>query len=310
MADKKIFQQSKVKFITFVVNGLCKLHLIKPIQVARLKHFYKFHKMPNYEHPTDINEKINWVKFYGDTSQWPDLADKYKVRQYVESLGLGDILVALYGHWDKASDIDWDSLPKEFVLKVNNGCGDVLICRDKEALDKKAVVATYDRLVSKKYGDITGEPHYAKIKPCVIAEELLDISKQPIKTTSLIDYKVWCLNEKPYCIWCAWNRGSHGADCGVFDIDWNYHPEWSVFTEHYRKGLDRLPKPSSFERMLEVAAKLSEGFPILRVDLYEVGGKIYFGELTFTSLGGFMDYLTPEVLLDMGEKVKLKQKEQ
>lgn len=305
MAYKQIFQQNKVKFIEFAINCLCKLHLIKPIQVARLKHFYKFHKMPDYEHPTDINEKINWVKFYGDTSRWPDFADKYKVRQYVESLGLDEILVTLYGHWDKASDIDWKSLPNTFVLKVNNGCGDVLICRDKETIDRRAVIAKYDRLVSKEYGDITGEPHYAKIKPCVIAEELLDIGKQPINTTSLIDYKVWCLNGKPYCIWCAWNRGSHGADVGVYDLDWNYHPEWSVFTEHYRKGQDIIPKPANFERMLEVAAKLSEGFPILRVDLYEVGGKIYFGELTFTSLGGFMDYLTHEVLLDMGKKVQL-----
>ena len=96
-----------------------------------------------------------------------------------------------------------------------------------------------------------------------------------------------------------------GADTGVYDLDWNYHPEWSVFTEHYRQGKEILPKPKCFERMLEVASKLSEEFPILRVDLYEVNGKIYFGELTFTSLGGFMDYLTSEVLLDMGSKVRI-----
>lgn len=295
----------KKKVILAVVTLFCKLHLLKPIQVARLKYFYKFHKMPNYEHPTDINEKINWNKFYGDTSRWADLADKYKVREYVQSLGLGDTLVKLYGRWDRASDVDWDRLPNQFVLKVNNGCGDILICRDKDKLDKAIVIDTYDKLVSIKYGDVTGEPHYARIQPCVIAEELLDINKQSINTSSLIDYKVWCLNGKPYCIWCAWNRGKKGADTGVYDLDWNYHPEWSVFTEHYRQGKEILPKPKCFERMLEVASKLSEEFPILRVDLYEVNGKIYFGELTFTSLGGFMDYLTSEVLLDMGSKVRI-----
>lgn len=295
----------KKKIILTVVDLFCKLHLLKPIQVARLKHFYKFHKMPNYEHPTDINEKINWNKFYGDTSRWADLADKYKVRKYVEFLGLGDILVQLYGRWDKASKIDWNRLPNQFVLKVNNGCGDIFICRDKDRLDKAAVVDAYDRLVSIKYGDVTGEPHYAKIQPCIIAEELLDVNKQSIKTSSLIDYKVWCLNGKPYCIWCAWNREKGGADTGVYDLDWKYHPEWSVFTEHYRQGKEILPKPKNFKRMLEIAIKLSEEFPILRVDLYEVNGKIYFGELTFTSLGGFMDYLTPEVLLDMGSKVRI-----
>ena len=132
----------KKKVILAVVALFCKLHLLKPIQVARLKYFYKFHKMPNYEHPTDINEKINWNKFYGDTSRWADLADKYKVREYVQSLGLGDTLVKLYGRWDKASDIDWDRLPNQFVLKVNNGCGDILICRDKDKLDKATVIDT------------------------------------------------------------------------------------------------------------------------------------------------------------------------
>ena len=292
--------------ILSIVNFLCKFHLLSPIQVARLKYYYKFHRMPNFEHPTDLNEKINWMKFYGDTSKWADLADKYKVREYIESKGLADTLVKLYGKWDNANDIDWDKLPKQFVLKVNNGCGDVLICKDKDKLDIPSVVKKYNQLVSMKYGAVTGEPHYAKIKPCIIAEELLDVSKQSIPSTSLIDYKVWCLNGKPYLTWCAWNRrGACGADCGVYDNDWNYRPDYSIFTEHYNESNIRLPKPKNLEKMYEIASKLSEEFPIPRVDLYEVDGHIYFGELTFTSLGGFMDYFTPEVLLDMGKKVKL-----
>lgn len=296
----------KKKIIIAIVELMCRLRLLKPIQVARLKFYYKFHRMPDFEHPRDLNEKINWLKFYGDTSRWADLADKYKVREYVESVGLGDTLVKLYGKWDNANDIDWDSLPNQFVLKVNNGCGDVLICRDKAKLDKQTVVSTYNKLLNTKYGDVSGEPHYASIKPCIIAEELLDINAQPIKSSSLIDYKIWCLNGKPYCFWCAWNRKGHSADVGIYDTDWKYHPEWSVFSSTFKQGDVALPKPQSLNKMLEVASKLSTGFPILRVDLYEVGGKVYFGELTFTSLGGFMDYLTPEILLEMGRKVDLK----
>lgn len=296
------------KIILALIKLLCSLRVLQPIQVARLKYFYKFHNWPNFESPVDLNEKINWLKFFGDTSKWADLADKYKVRDYVTSLGLSDILVKLYGRWDKACNIDWDSLPNQFVLKVNNGCGDILICKDKNRLDKKSIVRMYDKLLSKKYGDVSGEPHYAKIEPCIIVEELLDISKQSISTSSLIDYKIWCLNGKPYCVWCAWNRDKNGADTGVYDLDWNYHPEWSIFSNHYRQGKLLLPKPKLFNQMLDIASKLSSDFPILRVDLYEVNGKIYFGELTFTSLGGFMDYLTPQVLLDMGNKVDLNNK--
>ena len=175
----------KKKIIIAIIELMCRLRLLKPIQVARLKYYYKFHRMPDFEHPRDLNEKINWLKFYGDTSRWADLADKYKVREYVESVGLGDTLVKLYGKWDNANDIDWDCLPNQFVLKVNNGCGDVLICRDKAILDKQAVVSTYNKLLNTKYGDVSGEPHYASIKPCIIAEELLDINAQPIKTSSL-----------------------------------------------------------------------------------------------------------------------------
>lgn len=294
------------KLILVAVNWLVRLKLISPIQVARLKYYYKFHRMPNFENPKDLNEKINWMKFYGDTSKWSDLADKYKVRTYIESKGLDDILVKLYGKWDKADDIDWDLLPSQFVLKVNNGCGDILICRDKNKLDKKSVIKKYNELVSKKYGGTTGEPHYADIKPCIIAEELLNVEKQSVKSNSLIDYKIWCLNGEPYLTMCIWNRkGACSAEVGVYDYSWNYRPEYSIFTKHYQKGNECIPRPKNLEQMYKVASVLSKEFPILRVDLYEVNGKVYFGELTFTSLGGFMDYFTPEILMEMGQKVEL-----
>lgn len=295
----------KKKIIIAIIEFLCRSRLLRPIQVARLKYFYKFHKWPDFEHPHDLNEKINWLKFYGDTSKWADLADKYKVREYVKSLSLADTLVKLYGRWDNANEIDWESLPNQFVLKVNNGCGDVLICKDKTKLDKEATINIYNKLVTSKYGDVSGEPHYANIKPCIIAEELLDITQQGIQSSSLIDYKIWCLNGTPFCIWCAWNRNGHSADCGIYDTNWNYHPEWSVFSQTFKEGDSRLPRPKKLTQMIEIASKLSSGFPILRVDLYEVGGKVYFGELTFTSLGGFMDYITPAILIEMGNKVKL-----
>lgn len=301
----------KREIIIRTIALLCKLHLLTPIQVAKLKYYYKFSHLPNFKNPRDLNEKINWLKFYGDTSLWANLADKYKVREYITSKGFEDILVKLYGKWEDANHINWNNLPNQFVLKVNNGCGDILICKNKKELNKLQTIKKFNHLLTIKYGDVTGEPHYANIKPCIIAEELLDTSKQSIPSTSLIDYKIWCLNGKPYLTWCAWNRrGASGADCGIYDYEWNYRPEYSIFNNHYSEGSVRLPKPKNLEKMYTIASKLSEGFPILRVDLYEVNEKIYFGELTFTSLGGFMDYFTPEILLKMGEKVNLNQKQE
>ena len=295
----------KKRVILFVVDLLCKLRLLKPIQVARLKYYYKFHKWPDFEHPRDLNEKINWLKFYGDTSLWSDLSDKYKVREYLKNKGLEEILVKLYGKWNKAADIDWKSLPSRFVMKANNGCGDVLICTDKSKLDIKEIENHFERLLSSRYGDISGEPHYAKITPCVIAEELLDVTKQPINSSSLIDYKIWCINGKPEFFYCIWNRKKESIETRMYDLDWNYHPEWAVYSSHYLEGKVNLPKPQRLKEMLSIAEKLSDGFPILRVDLYEVDGKVYFGELTFTSLGGFMDYITQEFLNKIGAMIDL-----
>ena len=102
--------------IKFFVGILVKMGILTPKRTARLKFFYKMRKWPDFEHPKDVNEKINWMKFYGDTSMWHIFADKYGVRNYLESLGLGHTLIPLIGKWDSVEDIDWDKLPLQFVM--------------------------------------------------------------------------------------------------------------------------------------------------------------------------------------------------
>ena len=131
--------------ILFFVQILVTLRILTPIRVARLKFFYKLHRWLNFEHPKDINEKINWMKFYGDTSQWPLLADKYRVREYVaEKIG-EEYLIPLIGKWDTVEEVDWDLLPQQFVMKCNNGSGDVVVCKDKEMIEKKATLQHFKK---------------------------------------------------------------------------------------------------------------------------------------------------------------------
>ena len=148
------------------------------------------------------------------------------------------------------------------------------------------------------------QPHYKNMKPCVIAEEVLPFDKG---ATSLIDYKMWCFNSKCQYIYVCNERSANGNSAHVmtYDMDWNAHPEFSVFNSDYLRG-DIIPKPKNFDKMVEIAEKLSKGFPELRVDLYNIDGKIYFGELTFTSQGGFMDYFTPEFNKMLGDKFSIK----
>ena len=268
-------------------------------------YYAKFGVKIDWKHPRNLNEKINWLKFHGDTSQWSILADKYAVRNYVASKGYADTLVKLYGVWDKAEDIEWDSLPARFILKVNNGSGDAIICRDKARFDINEAAKKLDLALNLRFGIDSAEPHYLRISPKIIAEELLDAERQEVESTSLVDYKIWCINGKPECVWVVANRMPNTMQVMTYDTQWNPHPEYSLSSEHYALMDKVIPCPKNFDYMLRIASELSSGHPQMRVDLYEVAGKVYFGELTLTSACGLMDYFTPEYLQQLGAKVKL-----
>lgn len=265
-----------------------------------------FKKELDWENPEDLNEKIQWLKFYSDTSLWSVCADKYKVRDYIAQKGFSDILVNLYGRWDNANQIDFDKLPNQFVLKTNHGSGDVIIVRDKSSLDIPKIRKKLNNLLHEVYGVRTVEPHYRRIKPCVMAEELL--TNNCAFSDSLVDYKIWCFNGRPHHIWACYNRTKNYVYVETHDLQWNYIPEASVFYDSFREGGGRIPKPSCLDYMLKVASSLSEGFPEVRVDLYEVNNKVYFGEMTFTSQGGYMEFYSKEYLKEMGNLVVLPNK--
>lgn len=248
----------------------------------------------NWQHPVDINEKINWLKFHSNSKHWAMLADKYRVRNYVESKGLGHTLVQLYGKWNSAGEIDWQSLPNQFVIKTNHGSGDVMICEDKSKINTKQWSNLLGKNLNRQFAFIFGEPHYRFITPCIIAEELLDKTKQSIPSTSLVDYKIWSFNGKPAYIVVYSNRTKEKVEAMVYDTNWQAHPRYLTPSSHLIISKQETPRPASLKQMLDIASKLSEGLPEVRVDLYEVGGKVYFGELTLTASGGFNYYYSME----------------
>jgi len=209
-------------------------------------------------------------------------------------------LIPLIGKWDSVDDIDWDALPQQFVMKCNNGSGDVVVCKDKHKLDVEETKVHFRKCLHEQLSVLSGEPHYAKIKPCIIAEELLDASTQPCHSTSMVDYKIWVFDGKPMFTMCIWNREKYHGNVALYDMDWQFHPEWSVWTSHYMKPTEQMPKPGCFDRLMEVAGKLGKGQPAARVDLYVVDDKVYFGEITMTSQGGYQDFYTQDFLDMMG----------
>lgn len=260
----------------------------------------------DWNNPQNINEKMQWLVCFGDTSLWPLCADKYRVREFLKQRNLENLAVKLYGVWEKAEDIDYEKLPQKFVLKCNHDSGTYFIVDKSKGFDKALITQELNKALKRKFGYVHNEIYYNKISPCIVAEEFL-VSKDCGFSSSLVDYKVWCFNGNPYCTWVCHNRTKESAYVNVYDMEWNVHPEYSVFTEHYRDGEGLVPKPKTFAQMMNAAAKLSEGFPEVRVDFYEVDGRLYFGELTFMTLGGKIDFYTDEFLLELGQQCKLPQ---
>ena len=283
------------------------LNLHFPEIVCKVRFRMLFGRKLDLKNPQDLNEKILWLSLYGDKRLWVRCADKYAVRCYVEEKGLGDILVKLYGKWDRVEDIEWNKLPKSFVLKSNNGAGTVLVVKDKSLIDIEETKDLLNRWLMLDVSGSTTEFHYGDIKPCIIAEETLEPTDADLAvSSSIIDYKIWCFNGKPDSVLVCSNRQPQGGCAlSVYDLDWNYCPNASVFNDEHFEAPRPIPRPAKFKEMLEVAEKLSADFPEVRVDLYYINDRIYFGELTFTSLGGTMTYYTQQELLRMGQKIDL-----
>jgi hypothetical protein len=257
----------------------------------------------NWENPLTLSEKIIWLEYNSDTTIWSELSDKYRVREYVKKCGLEHILVKLYGVWKRPDDIDFEILPNSFVLKTNNGSGDVVIVKDKSKENLNSIKKKIKKAFKTRHGIISCEPHYLCINPCIIAEELLPTDTSI--SSSIVDYKIWCFNGKPYvCLTCA-NRNiqKHTRDLGLYDITtWKPYPEY--FNEKNKSDFI-IPKPKNIEKLIKYATILSTGFSQVRVDLYDIKDRIYFGEMTFTSDCGLIYYHTPEYLNKLGSQFNI-----
>ena len=258
-----------------------------------------FGRYINWESPRDLNEWINYFSFCTDTSLWVTCADKFAVRDYVKSKGLENILVPLLGKWNQVDDIDFSTLPNEFVMKTNNGSYDAIIVTDKNKIRVEDIREKMRQALAAKFGYDSGEIHYLKMQPCIIAEQLL----HPDSEHGIIDYKIWCFYGKPCGILVCFDRDNshHKVLLDFYSLEWER--QQNKLSEAYRHHVT-LPKPIGLEKMIDYAQKLSEWIPQVRVDFYDINGTIYFGEMTFTSCQGRMNYFTPEALVELGQKLK------
>lgn len=278
---------------------------ISPKLNTRLVYLTKFKKPINLKNPQTLDEKIQWLKFntYYKNPLVTQCADKYAVREYVEKCGCGEILNELYGAYDRVEEIPWETLPNQFVIKWNFGCGQNLIVFDKSKLDiedaKQKLKQWYS--IRDTFYLTYSEMQYKGIPPKLICEKLIETESGDVP----VDYKLYCFNGVPDCVLVCGKRGQrkHGAEYYFFDKDWNlkrYNKRGKEAPEGFT-----LPRPDGIEKVFDYAAKLSKPFPFVRADFYIEKGKVTFGELTFTPAGGFDPNRLPETQLLFGNKVKL-----
>lgn len=251
-------------------------------------------KKLNLNAPVTFNEKVQWVKIYDRNPLKTKLADKYLVKEWVAEKVGEEYVVPLLGVWDHFDDIDFTKLPSQFVLKINNASGSNMIVTDKDQLDIKAAKAKFDEWIQINFAYYCLDIHYRDIPPRIIAEKYLCQDNK-----DLYDYKFMCFDGEVKYLWVDTGRYTNHRRY-IFDAQGNL----TNYRWEYSNEGDAPRLPANFKDMVRLAAKLSEGFCHVRVDLFNVEGKIYFGEMTFTTGGGY-ENVQEEFNRELGSYMKL-----
>lgn len=240
-----------------------------------------FGKYPNLKAPQTFNEKLNWLKLNYRIDQLTIMADKYAVKSYVAGLIGKEYVVENYGVWNRWEDIDFSSLPNEFVLKGTHDSGGAFVCRDKKTFDFQRAEKKLRNNLNRNFYYSGREWPYKNIPHRIIADRLLDDHTG----TELRDYKFWCFNGKPTYMYCT-IKGKNVYE-NFYDMDFK-----AVMINHgFPRHQPEFEKPSQFELMKGLAEKLSSGLPFVRVDFFQVEEKVYFGEFTFYDWGGLRPFV-------------------
>ena len=293
----KFFRNSKIRF--GYLNELGLYNHLSDDKYVRKEWKVNFGTELNLENPKTFNEKLQWLKINIHKAEYTMMVDKYAVKKYVaEKIGSNYIIPTL-GVWDSFEKINFDELPQKFVLKCTHDSGGLVICTNKDLLNKKETQLKLTRCLKRKYYYCHREWPYRNVPPKIIAEEYM----QDGKNKALTDYKFYCFNGIPQYLYVSIGLNDHStARMSFLNTDWTF----ANFGRTDYKPLESLPpKPDKLNEMLEIAKVLSKDIPFLRVDLYEINGQIYFGELTFTPCAGMMAFDPPEADLEVGKMLDI-----
>lgn len=290
-------RQVKQQCVNFVFMHLPKMMTDK--QYLSVLYRYIMSQEMNWDNPKSFNEKLQWLKVYDRNPEYSTMVDKYAVKKYVaDRIGV-EYIIPIFGVWKSFDDIDFSTLPDQFVLKCTHDSGGYVICRDKSSFDIESARKKITHNLKRNFYYVSREWPYKKVKPRVMAEKFMVDSKSPFLT----DYKFFCFDGEPKIMYCS-KDGSTETKTDFFDMDYNH------LDMRMKDPNDDVvpPKPVCFDEMKKLAGQLSKGIPHVRVDFYEIDGKVYFGEFTFYHNGGWSPVYPSSMGLTMGDWIHLPKK--
>lgn len=267
-----------------------------------LKFLYKMclNKTLNLDNPQTFNEKLQWLKLYDRKPEYTKMVDKYEVKKYVANIIGDEYIIPTIGIYNNFDEINFEELPKQFVMKCTHDSGGIVICKDKQKLDLKEAKIKIKRSLKNNYFYFGREWPYKNVKPRIIIDEYIEDNIRH----ELVDYKIYAFNGQCDYVMACFDRFNGGPKFIYFDREWNIKKEFSKDGLKYGENIN-LSKPKNIDKMFECAEKLSQGIPFVRVDFYEANGKMYFGELTFYPSSGFDNDRTKECQDYLDNKLKI-----
>ena len=287
------------------MNGIVKNLARKVVRLIPDKIWltYRFKRRVGYamdwKNPKTYSQKLQWLKVYNRNPLYTTLVDKFEVKKYISDAIGEEYIIPTLGVWDSFDEIDFDLLPNQFVLKCTHDSGGLIIVKDKSSLDKEAARKKFKVALKHNPYSVDREWPYKNVKPRIIAEKYMEDSS----THDLRDYKFFSFDGDTKAMFIATERGSEKEETkfDFFDMDYNHLP----FTNGHPNAAVLPKKPENFDLMRSLANKLSKGIPHVRVDFYEVDGKVYFGEMTFFHWSGMKPFDPMEWDKTFGDWIKL-----
>lgn len=295
---KKFVSDSSWRF--GILNYLGLLKFLDDESYIKKEYYYKMGKILDLDNPQSFNEKLQWLKIHDRKEIYTFMVDKAAVKDYIGEMLGREYLIPTIGIWDNADDIDFSILPQQFVLKCTHNSGGVIICRNKSSFNIEDAKKSLNKSIKRNYYYEHREWVYKDVPHRIIAEKYMSNPGEK----SLMDYKFYCFNGKPLFLYVSVGLENHkNAQISFFDMEWNV----TVFGRSDYKPLKNIPpKPKNFNEMVSIAKRLSQNIPFVRVDLYEIRGKIFFSELTFCPCAGMMFFEPPEADLEIGKLLELR----